>query len=256
MTIKVGPAGIGSGTENIPKLKELGMSIAEVEFVHSIYMDNNKAKLLNPIAKKNKVQLSVHAPYYINLNSIEKPKVHASKKRILDSCERGHHLGANYIVFHAGFVGKMTREETFDNIKEQLLDLQKTIKEKKWKVKLAPETTGKISVFGDLDETLKLARQTKTKFCIDFSHLKARAQGKIDYEDVIKKIKNKGHIHAHFSGIEFTDKGEKRHIMTPKKEATELLTLLKKHKLDISIINESPDPWKDALMMNKILKEI
>ncbi|MFH1972510.1 MAG: TIM barrel protein [archaeon] len=256
MTILIGPASIGSGIKEIPYLNELGMSIAEVEFVHSIYMTNEKAKLLAPIAKKNKVQLSIHAPYYINLNSDDKAKVHASKKRILDSCERAHYLGADHVVFHAGYVGKMTREETYENIEVQMLDLQKTVKEKKWKVNLAPETTGKISVFGDLDETIKLAKETKTRFCIDFSHLKARLQGKIDYEDVIKKIKNLGHIHAHFSGIEWTDKGEKKHIMTPRKEATELLTLLKKHKVNISIINESPDPWKDALMMNKILKEI
>ncbi|MBT3985106.1 TIM barrel protein [archaeon] len=254
--IQVGPAGIGSGSDSIPQLRKLSMSIAEVAFVHSIYMSNEKAKLLNPLAKKNKVQLSIHAPYYINLNSIEKAKTNASKKRILDTCERGHYLGANYIVFHAGFVGKMTREETYENIKTELLELRDSVKENNWKVKLAPETTGKISVFGNLDETLSLAKETKTAFCIDFSHLKARLLGKINYEDVVKKLKHYKHVHAHFSGIEWTDKGEKRHIMTPMKEAKELLSFLKKHKVNINIINESPDPWNDALMMNRILKEI
>jgi len=254
--IKIGPASIGSGIKTLPELKELDMQVAEVEFVHSIYMDNAKAKLLAPIAKENKVKLSIHAPYYINLNSDDKAKIRASRKRILDSCERGHHLGASHIVFHPGYVGKMTREETFENIKNEMIELNKTIKARKWNVKLAPETTGKISVFGDLDETLKLARQTKSSFCIDFSHLKARLLGKIDYEDVIKKLKNKGHIHAHFSGIEWTNKGEKKHIMTPRAEAKNLIQLLIKHKIDITIINESPDPWKDALMMNKILNSL
>ena len=254
--IQVGPAGIGSGIDTLPLFEKHEIKIAEVEFVRNVYMTNEKAKLLNPIAKKHKVQLSIHAPYYINLNSEEKAKIAASKKRILDSCERGHHLGANYIVFHAGYVGKMTREQTYENIKNNILDLQDKIKEKNWKIKLAPETTGKISVFGDLDETLDLAKQTKTAFCIDFSHLKARLLGKIDYEDVIKKIKHYKHIHAHFSGIEWTDKGEKKHIPTDKKEAKLLLILLKKHKVNINIINESPNTWKDTLMMNKILTEI
>lgn len=253
--IRIGPAGIGAGVDTIPKLKELGISIAEVAFVHSIYMDNEKAKLIGEIAKKNKFQLSIHAPYYINLNSDEKAKVEASKRRILQSCERGHYLGAKYIVFHPGYTGKNTREETYNHIKEQMLELQKTIKQNKWKVQLAPETTGKISVFGDLDETLRLAKETKTKFCIDFSHLKARALGKINYEEVIKKIKPYQPIHSHFSGIEWTDKGEKRHIMTSEKEAKELLQLLKKHKIDITIINESPGPLDDVLMMNRILQE-
>jgi deoxyribonuclease IV len=252
--IQVGTAGIGNGIDTLPEMEKAGIKIAEVEFVRQVYMTNEKAKLLNPIAKKHKVQLSIHAPYYINLNSTEKAKINASKKRILDSCERGHHLGANYIVFHAGYVGKMTREETYENIKHQLLELNDKIKE--YKVKLAPETTGKISVFGDLDETLSLAKETKTAFCIDFSHLKARLLGKINYEDVIKKIKHYKHIHAHFSGIEWTDKGEKRHIPTNMNEAKELLTLLKKHKVNINIINESPNTWNDALMMNKILKKI
>jgi deoxyribonuclease IV len=254
--IQIGTAGIGNGIDTLPEMEKAGIRIAEVEFVRQVYMTNEKAKLLKPIAKKHKVQLSIHAPYYINLNSTEKAKIAASKKRILDSCERGHHLGANYIVFHAGYVGKMTREETFENIKQQLLELNDKLKEKKYKVKLAPETTGKISVFGDLDETLDLAKETNTAFCIDFSHLKARLLGKINYEDVIKKIKHYKHIHAHFSGIEWTDKGEKRHIPTNKKEATELLTLLNKHKVNINIINESPNTWHDAIMMNKILKNI
>ncbi|MAG78464.1 endonuclease IV [archaeon] len=254
--IQIGTAGIGSGIDTLPEMEKAGIKVAEVEFVRNIYMTNEKAKLLNPIAKKHKVQLSIHAPYYINLNSEEKAKVTASKKRILDSCERGHHLGVNYIVFHAGYVGKMTREQTYENIKNNILDLQDKIKEKKYKVKLAPETTGKISVFGDLDETLDLAKQTKTAFCIDFSHLKARLLGKINYEDVIKKIKHYKHIHSHFSGIEWTDKGEKRHIPTNKKEAKLLLKLLKKHKVNINIINESPRTWEDTLMMNKLLNEI
>ena len=131
--IKIGPAGIGHGEDTLPKLKKLGIKTAEVEFVRQVYMTNSKAKQMGEIAEKNNIQLSVHAPYYINLNSEDKSKVRASRKRILDSCERGHHLGAKYIVFHPGYFGKREKKETFENIKNELLEINKTIKQRSYK---------------------------------------------------------------------------------------------------------------------------
>ncbi len=133
--------------------------------------------------------------------------------------------------------------------------MQKTIKERKWKVVLAPETTGKPTQFGDLDELIRLKKETGCHLCVDFAHLKARNNGKIDYDVIMKKLKPLGHIHAHFSGIEYTEKGERKHLLTNEKDIKELLTSLKKHNIDITIINESPDPFGDAVKMKKILKK-
>src|SRR3989338_5638748 len=88
--IKIGPAGSsGLGNEEgIRHAKELGLSALEVEFTYGVRMSNDEAKKIGLLAQELGISLSIHAPYYINLNSEERPKVHASKTRILQSCER------------------------------------------------------------------------------------------------------------------------------------------------------------------------
>jgi endonuclease IV len=141
------------------------------------------------------------------------------------------------------------------NIKNAILDVMKEIKEKKWKVELCPETMGKINIFGSVSEILKLVEETGCSFCIDFAHLWARNQGKISYEEICKDFQKSEKWHCHFSGIVFGDKGEKHHKPTPSEEITKLLKALPKDK-DITIINEAPEPVKDAAKMVEILKKI
>lgn len=255
--IYLGPAGVGSPTlEGLQHIKDIGLNAVEIEFVRQVYMTNQAAKEAGQLIKKLKLKTSIHAPYFINLASEEKPKIYASMHRILQSCERGHYLGADYIVFHPGFYGKKKKRETYEMIKDRILDMQEKIKKQKWTPKLAPETTGKISVFGDLDETLQLVKDTKCHFTVDFAHLKARQQGKIDFAEIFDKIKKFKHIHAHFSGIEFTEKGERKHQLTSKEDLLPLLKEILKRKTDITIINESPDPVGDALKTKELLEEL
>jgi deoxyribonuclease-4 len=195
------------------------------------------------------------------LNSLEPQKIGASRARILKCCEIGNYLANNDhkipIVFHPGFDLKSPKEDTYNRIKEQILRILREAKEKGWdNIVLAPETTGKESQFGDLDENLRLVKDTGCSICIDFAHLKARYNGKIDYDEIIKKIKDSGlkKIHAHFSGIEYTAKGERRHLITEEKDIKELFNHLNKLNIEISIINESPQPLKDALKMKKLLE--
>ena len=253
--IKLGPAGTsGLGyDEGLKKCKELGLDALEVEFTYGVRMSNAEAKRVGEIAKKLNISLSVHAPYYINLNSAEKSKIKASKIRILQSCERGHFLGADYIVFHAGFYVGMEKEQVYENIKKEIIELQKEIKKNKWNVILAPETTGKVAQFGDLDELLKLKKETKCHLCVDFAHIKARNNGKIDYDEIMKKIKPLGNIHAHFSGIEWTAKGERRHLITEVRDIKEFFNYIKKYNIDTTIINESPDTLGDCVKMKKLI---
>lgn len=259
MSIKIGPAGSGgSKDEGFIKVKKAGLDALEIAFTYGIWMRKADAEKIHNLNKKLELILSIHAPYYINLNSTEKSKVEASKKRILGCCEIGNILGVKYIVFHGGFYGKDSKEKTFENIKKQILKLQSEIKKNKWQVELAPETTGKPSQFGSLDELIKMKKEIGCHLCIDFSHLKARENGKITYEEIAQKLSkaNLGHLHCHFSGIEYSEKGERHHILTPESEIKELLKALKKHNLDCTIINESPDPIGDALKMKKILKTL
>jgi len=254
--IKVGPAGSeGKGNlEGVKKVARMGLDCMEVEFTYGVRMRIEEAERVGGLARAKGVLLSVHAPYYINLASDEEEKVIASKKRILASCERAHALGAQNVVFHAGFYQKKTAAKTYELIKREILEIQDHISKEKWKVTLCPEVTGKPSQFGSLEEILELMKDTGCGITVDFSHLFARQQGQIDYAEILQVLPEK--FHAHFSGIEYGDKGERKHIETEKKFFEPLASELVKKKLDVTLINESPQPYKDAAMMKRILAKL
>ena len=249
--IRLGPAGSGGlgYIEGLKYINKFKLNAMEVEFTYGVRMSNEIAKKVGKLAKELSISLSVHAPYYINLLSSEKKKIEASKKRILESCERAYYLNASCVVFHVGFYGKLSHEESYSKAVEEVSNLQKKVK-----VSLAPETTGKRTQFGSVDELLKLKKETGCDVCIDFAHIKAREQG-INYEKLFDKIKLK-HIHSHFSGIEYTEKGEKRHLVTKEEDIKELLQHIIKRKLDITIINESPEPIEDSIKTKKLLTKL
>ena len=251
--IRVGPAGSGGlgNLEGIRKVARMKLDCMEVEFTYGVRMTLEKAREVGALAKAKGITLSVHAPYYINLASDEPAKVVASKQRILDSCERANIFGARSVVFHAGFYQQKTAEQTYALIKKAIVEIQQTISKNKWKVQLCPEITGKPSQFGSLEELLKLMKQTGCGICVDFAHLYARGQGSIDYTKILKKLPKK--FHAHFSGIEYGPKGERKHLKTAKKFFEPLAKALIKQKVDIALINESPQPYKDAAMMKRVL---
>jgi len=255
--ILFGPAGTGGlgYEEGLKHCKELNLKCLECEFTYGVRMSNAEAKKVGEIAKKLGIKLSVHAPYYVNLASKEKAKLNASKKRILMSCERAHYLGASPVVFHSGYYQGRSEEEVYKIIKEAVVDMQKTIKQNKWNVKLAPEVTGKASQFAGLDTLLKLKEDIGCDICVDFAHLYARNQGKIDFNEVMKKIKSLPHIHCHFSGITYTAKGERAHKLLDKKFFMPLAKAIKKSKpKSMTIINESPDVYGDAVKMKEWFK--
>ena len=198
--------------------------------------------------------LSIHAPYWVNLNSKEEEKVEASKSRILKCCEVGHEVGAQLVVFHAGFYAGKEQEETYSNIKDAIIDMQGVIKKNKWDIKLAPETMGKVNVFGSIEQIARLVNETNCEFCIDFAHILAR-EGKVDYPIILKKFSKFKELHIHFSGIEYGEKGEKKHKKTANKDLKELIGALKKYAKDkeIVVINESPYTIEDSIQTLKFL---
>jgi len=257
--ILFGPAGLGGVKEAVSNLQEyskLGLKACEIAFTYGIYIKPGKeAEEIGKAARRFGIRLSIHAPYWINLNSEDKKKIQQSKKRILDCCRIASILGAEVVVFHAGFYGKRGKEESYENIKNSIIEMQEEIKKNKWKIKIAPETMGKINVFGSVEEILKLVEDTGCFFAVDFAHLKARVQGKTTYKEIYKNFKEFKELHIHFSGIEWGDKGERNHKLTEEKEIKELLEALPKNK-DIVIINESPNPVGDSVKSLDILKRI
>ncbi|MBU2520272.1 MAG: TIM barrel protein [Nanoarchaeota archaeon] len=258
--IKLGPAGSpGKSTlEGISMVKEMGLQTMEVQYSHGIGMGVPLAKKVGEEAKKHGIELSVHAPFFINLASKEKKKIEDSKKRILSSCKRMHYMGGGPVVFHPAYFGGMDKEKVFQMTKEAILEMMKTIKKEKWNCRLAPETTGKHSALGSLDETIRLVKETGCFMCIDFAHLYARNYGKIDYGEVLDKVKELKfkNLHCHFSGINYTMKGERNHlnISENKPPFEPLAKELIKKKINATIISESPITWKDSLEMKKIFE--
>src|SRR3989338_7217156 len=129
MTIKFGPAGLGPTKEaikNLEEYKKLGLTACEIAFTYSVYIKNEKdMEKIKKAAQRLGVSLSIHAPYFINLNSTNKQKLEMSKKRILSCCEVGEKLGAKTVVFHCGYYQKIDKEKTYENIKNAILDIQK-----------------------------------------------------------------------------------------------------------------------------------
>ena len=162
-------------------------------------------------------------------------------------------LGAKLLVFHSGYYGKSTKEETYENIKNNMLDLQKEIKKRRYSIELAPETMGKINVFGSVEEISQLVKDTNCNCCIDYAHILAREKF-VDY-DKIEKLFPQDSWHLHFSGIEYNEKGERKHLPTKKDEWEELLSKLPKDKT-IRIVNESPRMIEDSIEGLKIAKKI
>src|SRR3989338_4323 len=261
MAIKFGPAGLGpaaTAEKVLEQYHKLGLRACEVAFTYSVYIKPADAERIGKKAKALEIDLSIHAPYWVNLNSDEKAKIEATKERIMNCCEIGEKLGAKVVVFHPGYYtnkGKSgeDREKSYKVIKEGVLDIMQKIKQRGWKIKIAPETMGKVNVFGSIEEVGKLAKETGCAFCIDFAHILARDK-KVDYEKVEKLFPHK-EWHVHFSGIVYGEKGEKHHKTTEKKEWTELLKHLPKNK-EITIINESPTLVDDSVEGLKIYKKL
>jgi len=256
MAIKFGPAGLGGVKEaisNLERFKSFGLGACEIAFTYGVYIKNKEDALkIGKAAKKFGIELSIHAPYWINLNSEDKEKIKKSKERILRCCEVGAWLDATKVVFHPGYYAGKDKDETYENIKKQILEMQEIIKKKKYTPKLAPETTGKINVFGSVDEIYKLVDETGCEFCIDFAHILARYKT-YNFDEVLEKFKKHKKLHIHFSGIEYGEKGEKHHVRTPKKEWKRLLENLPKNK-KIVIINESPSCVEDSIEGLKLIK--
>jgi len=256
--IRFGPAGLGPVKDAIETLEEyhrLGFKACEIAFTYGAYIKKKEdAEAIGKKAKELDIKLSIHGSYFINLNSAEPEKIEKSKERILECCKVGTWLGVDCVVFHPAFYGKMSKEETYENVRTAILDIQRQCKEKAYTPKLAPEMMGKINVFGSVEEITKLTKDTGCGCCIDFAHILARYK-EYRFDEVLEKFKDTKDLHIHFSGIVYGDKGEKHHKKTPEEDLKKLIEHLPEDK-EITIINESPDMIEDSSAGIKILEEL
>ncbi len=266
----VGPAGIPlsakkrSTPEGIKEVASLGLDAMEIEFVRGVKMSDELALKTKEVAEEAKVKLTVHAPYYINLLSPDEAKVKASIERILAAARAGYKAGAWSVVFHSGYYGKLSSEESIERVRKSLKKILKTLKDEGIDIWIRPETMGGLAEFGSLEEVLKVAEGLENaSITIDFAHLYARSLGKFNnYREfskaleLIEKYLGKEALksmHIHISGMEYGQRGEKRHL--PLQESyfnwEEVIKALIDYKVAGVIICESPILEKDALLIKE-----
>jgi deoxyribonuclease-4 len=238
----------------------------EVEFVRGVKMGEETARNVKKVSRNLDVTLSVHAPYYINLNSSDPEKFEASIKRIEQSARIGNLLGARNIIFHPAFYLENTKRAVYNRVKKALERILKELRDEGVDVLLRPETTGKRSQFGSLDEVLRLSSEIEGVLpCFDFSHLHARngrSNSKEEFRAVHSEIENKlgrralNDMHIHLSGIEYTRKGERNHLNLIESDLryTELLETWKEFDIKGVVISESPNLEGDAVLLKDIYK--
>ncbi len=258
--IFLGPAGTptitrGGTIEGIKDVAKLGLSAIEVQFTYGVRMSDALAKKCGEVAKESNVHLSCHAPYYVNLCNPK--KLNASMKRIMLAAERLSTMGGGVVTFHPGFYGKLESEEAFERVKNACEEIAKRLPKG---TLLGLETTGKRSQFGTLEEIVQICKSVKRCVpVVDFAHIYARAGGKINYTQIFKALNplRLNHLHTHFSNIEFSEKGERRHLVLDDQPPFEPLAKeILKRKQNITIISESPILEQDSLKMKKIFEEL
>lgn len=254
-------------------LRELGLDALEYEAVRGVKISEGKARRLGEEAKKNNIVLSMHAPYFINFSSVKKTTIENSIKRLNDAVRASHWMGSYIVVFHPGYYkDNSSKEEALKRVIENLkpvIEYRSQINaEDVW---LGPETTGKVTQVGDLDEVIAICRELPgTRPVVDWAHLYARYQGEFirSLDDVIQVIemmeKELGTwavkpLHMHFSKIEYGGGGEKRHHTLDEAEygpGFEIVCQgIMETGIDAIIISESPVLEKDALIMKRICEE-
>lgn len=252
----------------IERVRELGLGCMELEFVRGVKMGEATARDVHRKAEKEDISLSVHAPYYINLNSLEPEKVDASIERIYRSSFIGSLCGARNIVFHPAYYQKHAPDKVYDKVAGLLKELTSRLTDEGIEVILRPETTGKGTQFGSLQENVRLGVELDNVLpCIDFSHLHARSCGAENcYEEftaTLELIENElgreglDDMHMHVSGIEYGEKGERNHLNLDDSDLqyAELMKALKDFKVKGLLICESPDNDEDALLLKRTYEE-
>jgi len=253
-----------STVSGIQRIAELGLDCLEVEFVQGVRMGSDTAQKVREAAERLGAALSVHAPYYINLNSVEQGKRMASQERILSSARLAEKLRAQSVVVHLGFYGREKPEMAYEEIKKGLHEVLSILKKERSPVVLRPETMGKKAQFGSLEEVLLLCREVDgLQPCVDFSHIHARggkANTYLEFHRILKKVGKKlgdealRNMHIHISGSVYNEKGEMRHVNLEESDFLfdEWVQALKDFDVRGMVICESPEQETDALMLKNL----
>jgi deoxyribonuclease-4 len=276
MRVRFGPAGIplgfrGGTAAGIGYTADLGLTAFECEFVRGVNLSMQAAAEAGEIAGKNNILLSCHCPYWINCSPRVESKVKIALQGILQSARAAHAMGARIIVLHPGYyMGRKPEdaEKKALNTLEKALDMMSS--EGLEDVTLGLETTGKRSQLGTLEEVIEMSELLDSTLpVVDFAHIHARTNGSLaakeDYGRIFNQVEDElgpdvaKNLHCHFSEIEYTDKGERRHLKLGETNSPPYQPLaeeIAQRRWEPTIISESPLLDQDALKMKEILEEL
>lgn len=277
MSAIFGPAGsaenfskLYKSSADMPKyLSELGLDAFEYQCGQGVRVSDSVGAALKANAEKYGITLSLHAPYFISLSSVEPEKRDKSIDYILQSAAAAKKIGAERIVIHSGSCSKISREEALSLAKDTLSRARKAAVEAGFEdIIFCPETMGKFNQLGNLEEVLELCRLDDSFLpTVDFGHLNARTLGKVNSKEafagILDSIENRlgsdrlRRFHSHFSKIEYTEGGgEKRHLTFEDSlygpDFEPLMELIAKKNLSPTFICESAGTQDiDALAMKR-----
>ena len=255
--------GKGSYPEAFKIIKEMNLDGMELEFVHGVRMSPESRNNVKSIINEKNMIVSAHAPFYINLNSKEEDKVEASAQRIIETAVVANEVGGFSITFHAAFYMGKDKETVYNQVKTQIEKINETVKRDNIDVWIRPETTGKATQWGDIDEIVRLSKEFDNVLpCIDFSHIHARSAGEHNTYDefsvILEKLGSIGdyaieNFHGHLAGIDYGAKGEKKHLNLEESDMNykDLLKAMKSFGVNGSLVCESPNIEEDALLLRQ-----
>lgn len=255
----------GGSISAIQRLHELDLGALELGWVQSVRISEEKCNEIKQSAVSNNIKLSVHAPYFINLNANNEEWPN-SRKRLMDAAHYGNLAGATDIIFHPG---SYFDQPAFDVLKiaiPRLADCVSELRKSENSVILRPETMGKSAMLGSLKDTLIMSREIPGVLpCLDFAHLHARpGDGSMNSESEWQKLFDNyqkylrgdslKNLHIHMSGIEYTQKGEKNHLPIQESDFNihALFKVLNAFDFSGRILCESPVMENDAIFMQEL----
>lgn len=262
-------AGLSKSEQSATWVKNLGLSCFEYSFGRGVNLSDERAVSIGNAFSEAGVEISVHAPYYINFANPEEENAVKSYEYVLSSARKVQLMGGKRVVFHPASQGKMTREKAVDLTEERLKVLRDKVYEQGLDSLIyCPETMGKLGQIGTIEEIVRFCKIDKIYTpAVDFGHINAREWGSLktekDYTERLEYMidelgyEKMKHFHVHFSKIEYSAKGEVRHLTFEDNhygpDFEPLASALKKLALEPYIICESAGTQDiDALKMQKI----
>lgn len=245
------------------RLAELKLNSQELEFVRKVYLTEKTAQEVGERARELGLNLTTHAQYAINLCSQAKPVQEASKRMIFEAAKISDIVGSEALAIHAAYYSGLTPEQAFNTLKEnfqEILDKMKQAGIKK--IRLGVEVSAKESAFGPLEEVVRFCKEVDAIPYIDWCHIYARNNGKIDYADIFDKLEvlKLDCIFSHFSNSKYNVNSKKfMDVHVPMDSHPPFEPLAKEileRKIDINIVSESPVLEQDSLKMKKVFERL